>query len=215
MSGRLLRNTMLAAPAVLAVTAPVAEAATPLHPTPEQRVQILGKSVLALHNGKETVKLSRDRHGRPVATSNVNINLGQTSDSTGDFSFKYVTAAKNGKPELQKPRSLQIIADRTNADGSINQIEMDYSRDSNTQSWKGILNYTHDPPSVPPTENTGIDSASSTQGLIAHSGNPEGEKLFKTFSDFGSLVINDASENLVFSDAQLQQVLQFMDSHSH
>jgi len=206
---------MLAAPVVLAVTPPVAEAATPLHPTPEQRVQILGKSILALHNGKEPVKLSRDRHGQPVATYNVNINLGQTSDSTGNFFFKYVTAAKNGKPEIQKPRSLQIIADKNNADGSKNQVEIDYSRDSNTQSWKGNLNYTHYTPSVPPTENTGIDSASSGPGLMARPGTPEGEKLFKTFSDFGSLAINDASENLVFSDAQLQQVLQFMDSHSH
>jgi hypothetical protein len=156
-----IRNALLAAPAVLAVAAPTAEASTALNQTATRQVQTLARSILNLHEGKPIINLSRDSRGRPVASYELNVktsSAGQGS-ATGDYRFRLITGTKAGQLQPQDPRLLQIVAQGQSVGGVEELVEVKYSLDPRTNSWGVQAVDEYQGPSTSPSAGIGTSGA--------------------------------------------------------
>ena len=208
----LIRNTLLAAPTALALTAPAAEAAQSLNKTAERQIQTLGKSVLALHDGKRTVTLSKDKQGRPTATVGLKVETGSAGQgsTTGNYSFRLVTAAKDGHPQPQEPRSLQITAKSQGAGGAEDRIKVEYHRDPRTHDWEVQVDNEHQGPSSSPSPNISLGGAYWEDYIHAavHPNNPAEPQatptLLKEVFKLADLAIQTATKGEPISDTPHQ-----------
>jgi len=138
-----IRNTLLVAstvlaPAVAAPTALAAETHQPLDAVAEKQIQTLARSILSLHEGRPIFSLSKDKQGVPIATVKVDFKTpaSKNETATGNYHLELITGTNDGQPNPQEPRLLQIMAQREGVNGEEDKLEVNYSLDQSTNSWR-------------------------------------------------------------------------------
>lgn len=194
-------STLLAAPAVLAMTAPAAEASTPPDKTAERQVQTLARSILALHEGKRVVNLSRDRQGQPVATFGLQFETSSAGQevNTGNYSFKLITTAtKDGQPQARDPRLLQIVANGSGTGGEKDHVEVEYSFNPHAHSWKVHVDDEHQGPNSSPSPNSSLSPNIGTGGAYwgeSISVTEDTPKLLQNVFELAELAVHAATKD--------------------